>query len=297
MVLAEGGRTLELRVLRYFLIVAREENITRAASLLHLTQPTLSRQLRQLEEELGVKLFQRSKYSIILTEEGMRLKQRAQELVSLADKVKAEFENHEEDLKGTITIGCGETKNMSFLSERMRTFREQYPGVQFQIYSATADTVKDQLEQGLLDIGLLTEPVDIAKYDFLRMDTKERWGILVTKGSPFWGRDSVCVDDLMGVPLLLPGRQSVQHELSSWFGEAFEHLEVAATFNLIINAANMVQHHVGIALCFELDFHYDDLAFVPLSPRLETGAVLAWKKNQLFSTLVSRFIECLRNAR
>lgn len=154
---------MELRVLKYFLVVAREENITKAANLLHLTQPTLSRQLMQLEEELGVKLFQRRKHSIFLTEDGLRLRRRAQEIVSLMDRTKAEFAQKEEELSGEIAIGCGETQNMSFLSERIRRFREVHPLVSFQIYSATADHIKESIEQGLLDIGLLTEPVNISK--------------------------------------------------------------------------------------------------------------------------------------
>lgn len=287
---------MELRVLKYFLVVAREENITKAANLLHLTQPTLSRQLMQLEDELGIKLFQRSKHSIILTEDGLRLKRRAQELVALAEKTKAEFSHKAEELSGEIAIGCGETQNMSFLSNKIYHFRKQHPLVSFQIYSATADDVKERIEQGLLDIGLLTEPVDISRYDFLRMKKKERWGVLVSKDSPLFEKEAALMHDLIGIPLLLPGRLSVQHELSSWFGENFEQIEVVATYNLITNAANMVRYHVGTALCFDLDFRYDDLKFLPLSPSFETGAVLVWKKNQIFSPAVHEFLDFLRNA-
>lgn len=175
---------MELRVLKYFLMVAREENITKAAIRLHMTQPTLSRQLIQLEGELGVKLFHRSKHSIILTEEGLLLKRRAQEILSLVEKTKEEFIQNEEELAGEIAIGCGETQNMSYLSEKMYQFRKQYPLVSFQIYSADADDIKERIEQGILDIGLLMEPVDISKYDFVRMPEKEQWGILTTKDRP-----------------------------------------------------------------------------------------------------------------
>lgn len=288
---------MELRVLKYFLIVAREENITKAANLLHLTQPTLSRQMMQLEEELGVRLFQRSRRNIILTEEGFRLKRRAQEIVTLADKTKAEFAEKEEELSGEIAIGCGETKNMSFLSERIRNFRKLHPLVSFQVYSATADDIKERIERGLLDLGLLMEPVDISRYDFMRMEQRERWGVLVSEKIPLSKKEQVTAADLKGVPLLLPGRQSVRHELSSWFGREYETAEVAATYNLIGNAANMVRHQVGTALCFDLDFRYDDLKFIPLYPPMETGAVLAWKKNQMFTNTVHAFIECLRNTK
>lgn len=285
---------MELRILKYFLIVAREENITKAASLLHVTQPTLSRQLMQLEEELGVKLFRRSKHSIILTEDGLLLKRRAQEIISLANKAKEEFLHKEEEIAGEISIGCGETQNMSFLSEKIRLFRDLYPLVTFQIYSANADDVKERIEQGMIDIGLLTEPVDIGKYDFVRMPQKERWGVLVPKDLPIAEKSSVSAHDIIELPLIMPGRESVQHELSGWFGKRYEEVEVAAIYNLILNASNMVRHHVGIALCFDLDFQYDDLKFMPLFPALDTGAVLVWKKNQMFSSVTSRFIEFLR---
>lgn len=288
---------MELRVLRYFLVVAREENITKAANLLHLTQPTLSRQLMQLEDELGVKLFQRSKHSIILTEDGLRLKRRAQEIVSLAEKTKIELSHKEDELVGEIGIGCGETQNMTFLSEKMYLFRGLHPLVSFQIYSAIADDIKERMEHGLLDIGLLTEPVDISRYDFLRMEKKERWGVLVAPNSLLFEKENVSARDLTGIPLLLPGRPSVQHELSSWFGERFEQIEVAATYNLVTNAANMVRHHVGAALCFDLDVRYDDLKFIPFSPSLETGAVLVWKKDHIFSPAVHAFLDFLRNVK
>lgn len=288
---------MELRVLKYFLIVAREENITRAANLLHLTQPTLSRQLMQLEEELEVKLFQRGKHSISLTEDGLRLKRRAQEIITLADKTKAEFSGKVEELSGEIAIGCGETQNMSFLSERMCRFRKLHPLVSFQIYSATADDIKDRMEQGLLDIGLLMEPVNISKYDFIRMEKRERWGVLAPASSQLSEKECVTVMDLREIPLLIPGRQSVQHELSSWFGSDFERIEIAASYNLIGNAANMVRHGVGTALCFDLDFRYDDLKFIPLSPPIETGAVLVWKKNQMFTNAVHTFVRFLKNTK
>ena len=175
---------MELRVLRYFLAVAREENITKAAALLHLTQPTLSRQLMQLEEELGVQLFYRSRYHIVLTDEGMLLRRRAQELVDLADKTVREFSSRETELMGEIAIGAGETRNMSFLSQAIVTFRERYPKVSFRIFSANADDVKERLDMGLLDMGLLTGPVDVGKYAFCRMEEKDRWGGIGTGGFP-----------------------------------------------------------------------------------------------------------------
>ena len=280
---------MELRVLRYFLAVAREENITRAAALLHLTQPTLSRQLMQLEEELGVQLFHRSRYRIVLTGEGMLLRRRAQELVDLADKTAREFAARNTELMGEIAIGAGETRSMAFLSQAIRTFRTRCPGVTFRIFSATADDVKERLDMGLLDMGLLTEPVDVGKYAFCRMQERDRWGVLVRQDSPLAELDAVTPRDLGSVPLLLSGRESVQQELASWFGDQWEHLQIAATFNLILNAANMVRWGVGAALGFDLDMAFDGLRFLPLSPAMETGTVLVWKKDQVLTPAAEAF--------
>ena len=279
---------MELRALRYFLAVAREENITKAAALLHVTQPTLSRQLMQLEDELGVKLFRRSQYRVVLTEDGMLLRRRAQEIVELADKAEREMQHHEEELTGEIAIGCGESRSMTFLSKRICAFRRLHRQVQFRIYSANADDVKERIERGILDMGLLTEPVDIGRYAF--------WRVLVPKEHPLVQKGSVAARDLVGIPLLMSGRESVRSELAAWFGDEYEKIEVAATFNLILNAANMVKNGVGAALCFDLGNVSDALTFLPLSPELETGTVLAWKKDQVCSAAAAAFLESIKNA-
>ena len=292
-----ANNIMEFRVLKYFLMVAREENITKAAALLHLTQPTLSRQLMQLEAELGVKLFHRSKHSIILTEDGMLLKRRAQEIISLSDKTVQELSHKEDVLSGEIAIGCGETKNMLFLSEQIRKFRQKYPLVQFSIHSAIADDIKERIEKGILDIGLLMEPVDIGKYEFIRMPQKEKWGILVRKDSELAVKESINPKDLTNVPLIMVKRELVKNELASWFGDYYEGLQIAATYNLILNAASMVERGVGVALCFDLGVSfYEDLCFIPLAPTLETGSVLVWKKNQTLGAATSQFMRYLRNA-
>lgn len=286
---------MELRVLKYFLAVAREENITKAAALLHLTQPTLSRQLMQLEEELRVQLFRRSRYHIELTEDGMLLRRRAQELVDLAEKTTREFTMRETELMGEIAIGAGETRSMSFLSRAMVSFRERYPKVTFRIFSATADDVKERLDTGLLDMGLLTEPVDVGRYAFCRMKERDRWGVLVRLDSPLAGLDSVTPDDLEQVPLIISGRERVQRELANWFGDRWERLQIAASFNLILNAANMVRYGVGTALSFDLNFSFDDLRFVPLSPTMDTGTVLVWKKDLVLTPVVEAFHQHIKN--
>ena len=286
---------MELRVLKYFLAVAREENITKAAALLHLTQPTLSRQLMQLEEELGVQLFRRSRYHIELTEDGMLLRRRAQELVDLVEKTTREFTMRETELMGEIAIGAGETRSMSFLSRAMVSFRERYPKVTFRIFSATADDVKERLDTGLLDMGLLTEPVDVGRYAFCRMKERDRWGVLVRLDSPLAGLDSVTPDDLEQVPLIISGRERVQRELANWFGDRWERLQIAASFNLILNAANMVRYGVGTALSFDLNFSFDDLRFIPLSPTMDTGTVLVWKKDLVLTPVVEAFHQHIKN--
>lgn len=281
---------MELRVLNYFLMVAREENITRAAQLLHVTQPTLSRQLMQLEAELGVKLFRRGQHNITLTEDGMLLKRRAQDLVALADKTKREF-SRAEALSGEISIGCGETRNMHDLSRMISGFNELYPLVQFEIFTAIADDIKDRMDHGSLDMGLLLEPVDISKYDFIRMPRKEEWGVLVREDSILAGKEFVTPNDLTSIPLLMVKRDNVRNELANWFGDCYEDLEIAATYNLIYNAAIMVMDRLGAALCLRFESDFQGLRFVPLLPKLETGCVLVWKKHQAFSPTTEHFIE------
>lgn len=287
---------MELRVLRYFLMAAREENITRAAEKLHITQPTLSRQLMQLEEDLGATLFRRSNHRIVLTEDGMLLKRRAQELLELAEKTQREFQSRE-DLTGEIAIGCGETCNMAHLSDLMVSFREQHPLVQFRIRTATADDVKEQIEKGLLDMGLLLEPVETPHYDSIRMPREESWGALVRADSPLSAAQGLSPKELLSWPLLLPWRESVHSQILGWFGEDYTKIQVAARFDFTFNAAIMVKHHMGIALCHDKGTaFFPNLQMVPLSPKLENGAVLAWKKDLPRSRAVEQFIAHIKNA-
>ena len=281
---------MELRVLRYYLMAAREENITRAAELLHVTQPTLSRQLMQLEEELGVKLFRRGGHSITLTDEGMLLKRRAQELIALADKTKKELLCDAEPLSGEIGIGCGELLSMSELADIMAAFRRQYPLVQYNLFSSNSDGIKERIEHGTLDIGLLLEPVDIGRYAFVRMNSREEWGVLVREDSPLARLESVSPNDLAGAPLYMTSRYAVRHEIDSWLGECADYIDRTISFNLLYNCAVVVQRSGGAAVCLRLNCSYDSLRFVPLSPRIETGSVLAWKEHQTLSPAVSAFI-------
>lgn len=282
---------MELRVLNYFLMVAREENITKAASLLHLTQPTLSRQLMQLEEELGVQLFTRSKHRIVLTDDGMLLRRRAEELVSLAEKTKEELQHQQKELSGKICIGSGELQSSQFLAQLIFAFRQKHPLVQFELYSGHSDNIKERIEQGLLDVGLLQEPVDISKYDFLRTPMKEKWGVLVSEDCPLAQKEAVTPKDLAQAPLILPQRESVVNELSHWFGEYAHQIHAVATGNLEYNLAILARNHLGCVIAVKLDCQFDGVKFIPLSPKLESGTVLVWKKNTVFSPATTALLQ------
>ncbi len=283
---------MELRVLQYFLAVAREENITKAAALLHITQPTLSRQLMQMEEKLGVKLFRRGKHNILLTEEGMLLRRRAQEIVDLAEKTAKELKHGEEMVSGEIAIGCGETQNMRPLSEMIASFRQKYPDVSFHIYTAIADDVKERLENGILDMGLLLEPVEVSRYHYVRMPLREKWQVLMRSDMHLAGKEKITPDDLAGVPLIIARRQSVRNELENWFGYDKEKLHVASTCNLSHhNQSIMVESGIGVALVMEFACNQDTLCLRPLEPEIESGCLLVWKKNLTLSLAMQRFIE------
>ena len=283
---------MELRVLRYFLVAAREENITRAAAQLHITQPTLSRQLMQLEDELGVKLFHRGGHSMLLTEDGMLLRRRAQEIVDLTKKTEQELKHEEETVSGEISIGCGEARNMNVLCEMMASFRREYPDVSFEIYTAIADDVKERLENGILDMGLLLEPVEISRYQYVRMPLEEEWRVLMRKDSPLAEKEKITPDDLADVPLIVAKRQSVRNELEHWFGQRAEKLRIATICNLSYNNQSiMVESGVGVAMTMEFSSCKDTLCLRPLEPEMKSGCVLVWKKNQILSPAVARFIK------
>lgn len=281
---------MELRVLKYFLMAAQEENITKAAQLLHVTQPTLSRQLMQLETELGVKLFERSNHSIVLTNEGLLLRRRAQEIVSFAEKVKNELAGDKE-LSGVLEIGSGEWKSFSIFADIVAAFGKQNPGIRFKLHSGNADTIKEQLENGILDIGVLSEPVDIGKYEFIRFPQKERWGVMVHKDFEIAKRSYVTPEDLTGIPLMMPYRRLVQNEIKNWFGALYEETTVFAVYDLLYNAAVMARKKMGVILSIELESRFDDLNFIPLAPKLEFSSVLVRKKNQIHSAASEAFID------
>ncbi len=265
--------------------------MTKAAQNLHVTQPTLSRQIAQLEEELGVKLFQRSNHHIILTEDGMILKRRAQEIVALAEKTKTDLNHGDEVLTGEISIGSGEFQSTAFLSDRMHAFHEKHPLVKYSIYSGNAQNIKDQIERGLLDMGLVSEPVDITKYDFISIDQKETWGVLVQENSDLADKEFVTPEDIKHRALLISSNENVKLMICKWLGISIDDLNIIAGYNLMYNGAVLVAKGIGIAFGIALNCTYQNCKFIPLFPALKAGTALVWKKNQIFSRAATAFIE------
>lgn len=283
---------MELRMLQYFLAVVQEQNISRAAEVLHITQPTLSRQMAQLEEELGETLFIRGK-RLELTDAGVMLRRRAEEVVSLIGRIDDEF-SHKKEVGGVISIGSGGLYATQSLPPIMESFRKQYPNVQFRIYTNSADHIKEQLEQGLLDFGLLLEPVDVSKFDYIRMKQKERWGLLLRKGHPLALKKYITREDLTGETLITSDRLSIQKELESWLGDAREKLDIFATYNIITNAVMLVDGGIASALTIEGAVHLlatSRLVFRPLEPELSMTSVFAWKKFQPHFGAASVFLD------
>lgn len=284
---------MELRVLRSFLAVAEEGNVTRASNLLNISQPALSRQISALEEELGVQLLIRGSHSVILTDEGIILKRRAEELLSLAERTVSDVTNSEAELSGTISIGAGELGSMNHFATLITEFRNRHPLVSFDIYSGVADDIKDRLLSGVLDFGLLAEPADTANLDFIRLADNEEWGFLMPASSPLAVRNSITPSDLKGESLLTSSRTAVKAMFRTWLGHDYT---PASSFNLLYNAAMLVRSGMGIALTLKLSCSYDDLVFVPLEPRIKAGSIAVWKAGVSYSPAVRAFIEYIRNA-
>ena len=282
---------MELRVLHYFLAIAREEKFTRAAEQLHVTQPTLSRQIADLEQELGVKLFIRSNHHIVLTEDGMILKRRAQEILSLADKTKRDFLRGDENLEGVISIGSGEFLSTRILTDCIAQFRKKHPLVQFEIYSGNAGNIRDRIERGLLDVGLMSEPIDIRKYAFITMPVKEQWGALVREDSPLAGKEFLRPQDLLNIPLISAVGEFLESNVAKWLGEYAAQVHIIAKGNLLYNEAMLAQSNIGAVICIRLSCRYDGLQFIPFSPALTNDTALAWKKEQIFSAATKAFLD------
>lgn len=289
---------MDIRILKYFLTVAREESITRAAEVLHITQPTLSRQLTQLEEELWTKLFVRGTRKIALTGEGMLLCRRAREITALVDKTEREIAAQQELVEGCVTIGSGELASVKRLAELIDSFREKYPMVTYDLFTAAADQVKERMELGIIDIGLLLEPVDMDRYDYVRLDVREKWVALMRPDDALAEKEFVTAADLAGVPIIMSRRPSVESELGNWFGDYYKDLNMVFHSNLSSNAAVMVQQGLGYALTVAGNpaFLWDEgkICGRPLKPPLTSTSVLAWRRQQPFGRAAQKFIEHVR---
>ena len=272
-------------------------NITAAANFLHLSQPTLSRQIKDLEEELGVQLLVRKSHRVSLTPDGMRFHTRSRVRYQMVDKTEAEFISAENTVSGDIYIGGGETRAMHEIADIIKELREIYPNIHFHLYSGNAADVTERLDKGLLDFGVLIQPADISKYNYINLYEKDIWGVIMRKDSPLAEKEQIRKEDLLNLPLIC-SRQAISphqsgNEFSDWFGEDFGKLDIVTTFNLVYNASIMVDAGIGYAITLDnlADTSEDsNLCFRPLEPKLESGLNIIWKKYQVFSPAAELFL-------
>lgn len=289
---------MEIRLLRYFIAVANQQSISAAAQYLHVSQPSLSRQLSDFEKELGTVLFIRGNRKITLTDEGVFLLKKAKEIVELVDKTEANFNKPTEIISGEIYIGGGETEAMQLIAKTLKSLLEDYPSIQFHLFSGNADDITDKLDSGILDFGIVIEPTDKQKYDYVKLPATDIWGVLMRKDSPLADKQFIQPKDLIDKSLLISRQTSVSNELSGWFGQDVENLNITGTYNLLYNAALMVEENIGYALCIDKLINTSGnskLCFKPLNPKLEVNLNIIWKKHQVFSIAANKFLDQLRN--
>lgn len=289
---------MEVKILRSFLAVAREQSISSAAKSLHLSQPSLSRQIMDLEDEVGAKLFERGNRKITLTEQGVLLRKRAEQIVELVQKTEEEMASPGDSVSGTIRIGAGETRAFRALAESVRNLAGLYPDIHFHLYSGNAEDVMERLDKGLVDFGVLIEPYDVSKYDYLRLPTPDVWGVLMRKDSPLTALESITAENLWGVPLICSRQALDGGQLSSWLKADYGRLNLVTSYNLLFNASLLVEAGVGYALCLDNIVNTtgeSSLCFRPLSPSLESQVNLVWKKHQVFSKPSGLFLDNLKS--
>lgn len=287
---------MEIRVLRYFLTVAREGSITHAAQRLHISQPTLSKQLKDLEAELGKKLFVRSSFSVRLTDEGMLLRKRAEDILDIVEKTEEEFKSLGEITGGDIRIGCAESDGIKDLAHCMRALQEQYPLIRFHLYSGDTEDLSERLDRGQLDFVVIAQDVDLSKYHSLRLPATDIWGVVMPKDCPLAEKETIQMEDLMNLPIIT-SRQGIREDFPKWFSEKAHELNIVATYNLAYNAGLLVQEGLGYVLTFDkLIYTGPDspLCFRPLSPALETPLYLIWKQYQLFTPVAELLLTEMR---
>lgn len=288
---------MDIRVLQYFLTVAREENITKAAQALRMTQPPLSRQLKELEEEVGKQLLIRGRKKVTLTEDGILLRKRAEEMVNLMEKTKAELSSSNKNMSGEIYIGAGETEAVSFFAQAAGNFQKKHPLVHYHIYSGDAAMVTEKLDKGLIDFGLFVGSVDVTKYDYIRLPTTDTWGVLLQKDSPLAEKEVICAEDLWDKPLIVSHQASISTEMLTWLKADLNKLNIVMTYDLIYNASHFVRKGVGYAIVLDKLMHTSgehELCFRPLYPNLKTKLCIVWKKHQTFSRASNEFLHQLK---
>lgn len=291
---------MEIRMLRYFLAVAQEQSISKAAQVLRITQPTLSRQMKEFEKSLETKLFMTKNRKIYLTDSGLFLKKRAEEILYLNDRTEKEFlAKSEELLKGHISIGCVEADNSDTLSLMLEEFISEHSQVTFSIFSGTSDDIIEKLDRGLLDVAILLEPVATDNYHKLVLPRKEKWGLLISEDSFLANKEKIHVEELIGIPLLCSSRSEVQNMIQSWEGIKGKELNIVGTFNLIFNVFSLVENRVGSALTIEgaiSNRASQTMKFLPIYPEITTDCVLVWPKQKLLSPVVEKLIETFKYA-
>ena len=290
---------MELRVLHYFLAVAREQSISKAAESLHLSQRTLSTQLKNMEEELGKQLMIRGtkgSRKIILTDEGMLLRKRAEEILSLVRKTENEIMFTDETIVGDVFIGTGETDTIRLIAKTAQEVQKNYPEIHYHISSGNAMYVMEKLDKGLIDFGILYDSVDLTKYDSIKIPVKDIWGVLMRKDSPLADKEFISPEDLWDKPLILSQQENQGSELSEWLKRDLSTLNVVATYNLLFSASLLVDEGMGYAICFDkiINPTGGNLCFRPLNPKLEATAYLVWKKYQIFSKAADKFLDFMQ---
>ena len=284
---------MEIRVLRYFLEVAREGSVTHAAQRLHISQPTLSKQLKDLEAELGKKLFVRGSFSVRLTDEGMLLRKRAEDILGMVDKTAEEFKALGQITGGDIHIGCAESEGIKHLARRIKAVQSRIPGIRVHLYSGDTDDLAERLDRGLLDFAVIAQAVDLSKYNYLEVPGTDTWGVVMRKDAPLAQKETVCIGDLLDLPLIV-SRQGIREDIPKLFGEAVDRLNIVATINLTYNGSVLVREGLGYILTFDhlVDTsEWSGLCFRPLTPSLETKLYVIWKKYQVFSPAAELLLE------
>lgn len=287
---------MEFRVLQYFLAVAREQSVSGAAEYLHLSQPTLSRQLKDLEDELGKQLFIRGNRKITLTDEGMTLRKRAEEIMDLVKKTEDEIMLSDNTVTGNVYIGSGETDAVRILAKAAYQLQQEFPQICIHISSGDAEDVTERLNKGLIDFGVLFDPTDLSEYNHLRIPVKDEWGVLMRRDSPLAEKEIITPEDLWDKPLIVSRQQKEGSNLSIWLKQSFSNLNIVATYSLLYNGSLMVEEGMGYALCLNHIINptgESRLCFRPLYPKLEVGLNVVWKKYQILNKASEKFLSKL----